>query len=358
MTIASAISSGGFVLPDPADHIRVLRLQTVHGANFWSRRPVTRLDLAIGAYEEIGSEIMPGFVDRLVRALPGLQKHHCSPGVPGGFIERLHRGTYVPHIVEHVAIELQQAIGHAVNYGRTRGANGPGEYTVVFEHCHELVGRRAAVLAVSVVRQAIRGGFMSTVTAIETLAAVSAEPEAAVELPDMICGISGGDALVRRITRIRVGSRLQLHPRMVVDVTPTRLLNEGIPYQTARVGVITDMDLRDVPMRYRDEERAARLLGVLVDGLTPHGVLVAPAGEEARAVHEYACERGALLATFSTGRGPPAEGAALSAVIDDREIVLSGRDVDEERIPLGNGDPVLVQVVAALTTRALTDSPL
>src|SRR4051812_10545512 len=61
----------------------------------------------------------------------------------GGFIIRLKRGTYCAHIVEHVALELQTMIGHDVGYGRTRGGDGAGEYTLIFEHLNEAVGLRA-----------------------------------------------------------------------------------------------------------------------------------------------------------------------------------------------------------------------
>src|SRR5690606_5718756 len=93
--------------PPAAEEIRLLSLSALRGANYWSRAPVTRLDLDVGAYDEISSAEVPSLGDRLRQALPGLSEHRCSVGRRGGFLERLERGTYAPHIIEHVALELQ-----------------------------------------------------------------------------------------------------------------------------------------------------------------------------------------------------------------------------------------------------------
>ena len=124
-------------LPDATVELRMTSLHSTRGANYWSRRPVTRLDIAVGAYEDISSADAPGFTTTIVSAMPGLEEHRCSIGERGGFITRLERGTYAAHIIEHVALELQCTIGHEVGFGRTRGGDVDGEYTIVFEHLHE-----------------------------------------------------------------------------------------------------------------------------------------------------------------------------------------------------------------------------
>src|SRR5215212_7097168 len=144
-------------MPDPFSEIRMTSLHATRGANYWSHSPVTRMDLLVGAYEDISSADVPGFTDALVAAMPGLVEHRCSIGERGGFIIRLERGTYAPHIIEHVALELQNMIGHDVGYGRTRGGDAPGEYTLVFEHVHEAVGLRSAALALEVVQRTFAG---------------------------------------------------------------------------------------------------------------------------------------------------------------------------------------------------------
>ncbi|HEX8670865.1 MAG TPA: hypothetical protein VF710_03210, partial [Longimicrobium sp.] len=74
--------------PDPYAEIRLVSLRSLRGANFWSTRPITRLDVAVGEYDEISSAEVPGFTDALVKALPGLREHRCSIGERGGFITR------------------------------------------------------------------------------------------------------------------------------------------------------------------------------------------------------------------------------------------------------------------------------
>ncbi|MDB4910198.1 MAG: cyanophycin synthetase, partial [Gemmatimonadetes bacterium] len=159
--------------PDSESEIRPTALRTVQGANFWSRRPVTRMDLAVGAYDEISSADVSGFKGRLHRAMPGLVEHRCSIGERGGFLTRLEQGTYAPHIIEHVALELQVMIGHDVGYGKTRGGDVPGEYTLVFEHLHPAVGLRAATLALDIVRRAFAGTLDGVGDEVEQLRAIA-----------------------------------------------------------------------------------------------------------------------------------------------------------------------------------------
>src|SRR6185436_20467674 len=100
----------------------------------------------------------------------------CSIGQRGGFLTRLKRGTYAPHIIEHVALELQSLIGHDVGYGRTRGGDVHGEYTIVFEHVSDGVGVRAAALALDVVQRAFSGTLDSVEPVLAELRALAALP--------------------------------------------------------------------------------------------------------------------------------------------------------------------------------------
>src|SRR6476619_4085840 len=163
--------------PDAATELRMTMLHATRGKNFWSLRPVTRMDVQAGAFDDISSADVAGTTDRLVAAMPGLVEHRCSIGERGGFIVRLRRGTYAPHIIEHVALELQTMMGHDVGFGRTRGGDVDGEYTLVFEHQHEQVGLRAAALALEAVQQAFDG-------TLESVDAAVAELRALAEMPD------------------------------------------------------------------------------------------------------------------------------------------------------------------------------
>src|SRR5438128_11673923 len=122
-------------------HINVLR-----GPNIWAFQPVLEAHIDIGAYEQQPSDEIPGFTERLFAALPTLIAHRCSEGRWGGFLFRMQQGTYMGHVIEHVALELLCLAGMEVNYGKTRseGDDFPGEYRVVIEYLEA----RAGILAI------------------------------------------------------------------------------------------------------------------------------------------------------------------------------------------------------------------
>jgi cyanophycin synthetase len=108
-----------------------------------------RIDL--GPYRERPSNTLRGFHDRLSRLMPSLEEHHCSVGRPGGFLFRVEEGTYLGHVAEHVAIEIQQLVGIPATFGRTRETKAAGVYNLVYEMEEERVGIRAGKLALDVV---------------------------------------------------------------------------------------------------------------------------------------------------------------------------------------------------------------
>jgi cyanophycin synthetase len=130
--------------------MKILKTLTLRGPNYWSIRRkkliVMRLDLEDLA--EKPSNQIPGFYEGLVEVLPSLVEHFCSPGHRGGFLERVKQGTYMGHIVEHVALELQELTRMPVGFGRTRETGSPGVYNVVFEYIDEQAGRYAGRAAV------------------------------------------------------------------------------------------------------------------------------------------------------------------------------------------------------------------
>ncbi|MCF4966755.1 cyanophycin synthetase [Nostoc sp. CMAA1605] len=140
--------------------MRILKIQTLRGPNYWSIRRhkliVMRLDLENLA-EKPSNEI-PGFYEGLVEALPSLEGHYCSPGCRGGFLMRVREGTMMGHIVEHVALELQELAGMHVGFGRTRETATPGIYQVVIEYINEEAGRYAGRAAVRLCQSIVDRG--------------------------------------------------------------------------------------------------------------------------------------------------------------------------------------------------------
>ncbi|MBR8835997.1 MAG: cyanophycin synthetase [Stigonema ocellatum SAG 48.90 = DSM 106950] len=143
--------------------MRILKIQTLRGPNYWSIRRhkliVMRLDLENLA--ETPSNEIPGFYEGLVEALPSLEGHYCSPGCRGGFLMRVREGTMMGHIVEHVALELQELAGMQVGFGRTRETSTPGIYQVAFEYLNEEAGRYAGRAAVRLCQSTVDRGRYS-----------------------------------------------------------------------------------------------------------------------------------------------------------------------------------------------------
>lgn len=322
-------------------------LSATRGANYWSRRAVTRIDLTLGAYDEISSAESPDFTERLVAALPGLEEHRCSIGERGGFITRLNRGTYAPHIVEHVALELQSMIGHDVGYGRSRGGDVDGDYTVVFEHVHEATGLRAAALALATVQQAFAGTLAGVEHAVAELAAIAATPDVPPITPHVLCGVTGGSARAEarsEIARIAGGEA-----ELIVDVSPGFIMQAGLPYAESDYAIVVDTALVDVPERYQDPERAERLVTVLVDGLRDGGLLIAPA--KCWALQDAARQQGCRVAVFSGANDVTSKDrkvARSAAWVDGDQIVLEHRGRRARTLPLRDGISPAVQAAAAL----------
>lgn len=281
--------------PDPMTEIRMTTLHATRGANFWSTSPVMRMDLAVGAYEDISSADVPGFTDALLSAMPGLVEHRCSIGERGGFVIRLRDGTYAAHIVEHVALELQTMIGHDVGYGKTRGGDVEGEYTLVFAHRHEGVGLRAAALALETVQHAFAGTLKDVDHAIAELKALAETPNVLPNKQHVMCGITGGSD--RATTRDEIVRRGFGSNDLIVDVSPVFLLRAGLPYSRSDIAIVTDTKLLDVPERYQDEERAQQLMATVADAVDRDGIVIVPAKEWE--VQDKVREAGCRVAIFA-----------------------------------------------------------
>ena len=129
--------------------MRILDKAVYVGPSLYAHFPVIRLDVDLGELENWPSvKLGRGFTDGLVAALPGLQEHTCSYGEPGGFIRRLteDQGTWLGHILEHVAIELQNVAGEPVTFGKTRSHGATGQYHVIYQYEQEDVGMEAGRL--------------------------------------------------------------------------------------------------------------------------------------------------------------------------------------------------------------------
>jgi cyanophycin synthetase len=131
--------------------MRILERNVYVGPSVYAHFPVIRVMLDLGALEAWPTaKLGTAYVDALVAALPTLEEHGCSYRAPGGLIRRMREdeGTWLGHVFEHVAIELQNIAGEDVSFGKTRSTDTPGLYTVIYEYAQRDEGIAAGELAI------------------------------------------------------------------------------------------------------------------------------------------------------------------------------------------------------------------
>ena len=135
--------------------MKILETRVYRGPNLYALWPMIRLLVDLEELEHYPTTRLPGFADRLLERIPTLAEHTCGLGVPGGFVQRMQdeEGTWLGHVLEHIAIELQCLAGTWVTFGKTRGEGLPtGHYNVVYSYIEEPVGIAAGRLALRLIR--------------------------------------------------------------------------------------------------------------------------------------------------------------------------------------------------------------
>ncbi len=141
--------------------MKILEIKVLKGPNYWSvrRNKLIQMKLDLEEKENMPTNKIPGFRERLEQLLPSLYEHRCSVGEPGGFFQRVDEGTWMGHVVEHIALEIQTLAGMDTGFGRTRTPEGEkeGVYYVVFSYMEEDAGVYAARAAVRIAQALIDG---------------------------------------------------------------------------------------------------------------------------------------------------------------------------------------------------------
>lgn len=132
--------------------MEIINIKVLKGPNYWSnfRKKLIVIKLDLKRYEDLPTDELPGFTDNLKKLIPSLYAHRCSPGYEGGFFERLARGTWLGHVIEHIALELQWLAGMECGYGRTRPTGQRGVYNVVYAYEIENAGIYAGKAAIAI----------------------------------------------------------------------------------------------------------------------------------------------------------------------------------------------------------------
>jgi cyanophycin synthetase len=139
--------------------MKIVEIKVLKGPNYWSvrRNKLIQMKLDLEELEQLPTNKIDGFRQRLEAMFPSMYGHRCSVGAPGGFFQRVEEGTWMGHVIEHIALEMQTLAGMACGFGRTRGAGEDGVYYVVFTYMEEDAGKYTAEAAVRVAEALISG---------------------------------------------------------------------------------------------------------------------------------------------------------------------------------------------------------
>lgn len=354
--------------------MRIIEWSIYRGPHLYGMRPMIRIRLELGALEQWPTNRLDGFPAALVRLLPGLADHHCNLGQPGGFVRRLEQGTWLGHVIEHVAIELLTQAGAAVTRGKTRTVKRQsGVYDILYSYADEASGLAAGRAAIELVHCLLPPALQG-VQGLDRLArpAAAASPS---ELPALIAALrklvsANGlgpstaalvqEARRRRIpvTRLNEASLIQLgtgsrQQRIRASVTGrTALIGaELASNKHAAKRLLSEIGL-PVPRGEVVRDRAAALAAARHLGWP---VVVKPLdGNHGRGVCTGVIDPAMLLAAFDTARS-----ISRSVIVermlpgtDHRFLVVGGKLVAAaERVPahvIGNGRDSIRNLIEAV----------
>lgn len=187
--------------------MKLVNLSVLRGRNVYSHNPVIKLTVDLEELYDTPTLEIPMFNDNLLALIPGLKEHKCSEGYKGGFVTRLKRGTYLAHVLEHTAIEMQNMLGYKVSFGKARWDSGQSVYNVVYGYRNEVAGVEAGLLAFDILNGLLEGKKIEFHGRLEAIRQKSVEFELgpstkAIETEAMNAGIP--------VIRIGQGSMLQL----------------------------------------------------------------------------------------------------------------------------------------------------
>ncbi len=151
--------------------MQILDIKVMNGPNYWSakRHKLIVMLLDLEELEEQPTNLIAGFSQRMKALMPSMYEHRCSEGVPGGFFSRVDEGTWMGHVIEHIALELQTLAGMDTGFGRTRETDRKGVYHVVFSYVEAKAGVYTARAAVKIAEALISGADYDLESDIQTL---------------------------------------------------------------------------------------------------------------------------------------------------------------------------------------------
>jgi cyanophycin synthetase len=137
--------------------MKILKSKVLSGPNIWSIRKHNLIEMLVDLeeFEERPTNTIPQFYERLVSLIPGLYRHRCSEDTEGGFFMRVKEGTWLGHVMEHIALELQSMADMESGFGRTRQSHKHGVYHVVYSYQDAEAGIYAGEAALGIIKSIV-----------------------------------------------------------------------------------------------------------------------------------------------------------------------------------------------------------
>lgn len=182
--------------------MKIEKIQALRGPNIWSirRKKLIQMRLNLEELENFPTNKVPGFRERIEKLMPSLITHRCSEGHEGGFFHRIEMGTWMGHVIEHIALEIQTLAGMNTGFGRTRETKTPGIYNVVFSYLEESAGLFAAEESVKIAEALVDGSEYDLETCIQSLREIRERVRLGPSTGSIV-----EEAVSRRIPWIRLG---------------------------------------------------------------------------------------------------------------------------------------------------------
>jgi cyanophycin synthetase len=350
-TTAQAMEAGHGVFfaskTDPGTHqltarMNVTEVGVYRGPHYYGHMPMVRVQLDLGRLESWPSNRIAGFTEALLDLLPGVGRHGCSLKVRGGFEKRLRGGTWLGHVAEHVALELQTLAGSRATRGKTRSVKSrPGVYNVMFAYNEERVGLMAGRVALELVNSLLPGDLQG-ISGLDRIYAMEGEFEFERRL----------DALKRMVRRTALGPSTRALvdeaerrgiPVMRLDEKSLIQLGHGRFQQKIRASITGRTSLVAADLA-SDKSMTKKLLGE--SGVpVPRGVVARDAEEAVREARRLRYPLVTKPLDGNHGRG------VTIGIVDEEQLRFGfreaqaqakGRDVIIEQYFAGNDHRILV----------------
>jgi len=326
----------------PTAPLNVLERSIYRGPNLYSSRAMIRIQVDLGHLEHWPTNLLPCFSDRLIALLPGLKAHGCSYQHEMGFVRRLHEGTWLGHVIEHVALELQCLAGGPVTRGKTRSVKGkPGVYNIFYAYRDEGAALAAGIHAIKLVT-ALLPENLSAVTGLERLGTVPAiDP---TDVPAIVADL--GDRLRRNALGPTTGALVEAAEKRgipVMRLDDRSLIQFGYGSRQKRIRASITGDTSQVAVDIAGDKHLTKTLLSQAGLPVPRGAVVhslEEALEEARSLQTPLVVKpldGNHGRGVTTGLIEPADIPAAYAAAREH----SRRVIIEEQIP-GSDHRILV----------------